>query len=348
MKNIKKILINENATIKQALKIISKGAIQIGIVVNDKKKLVGTLSDGDIRRGFLNDLNLDSSIKSIIYKKPIIAKKNESKEKFLKNALSKNIYQIPIVDGKNKVIGIHLFDKFIKEENKSNKVVIMAGGRGMRLRPLTKDIPKPMLKVGDKPILQTIIEKFKQSGFKNFIICVNYKYKVITNFFGNGKKFGVKIQYVHEKKRLGTAGALSIIKEKINEPFFVINGDLLTTLNFGKMLNFHIEHNSKSTIAIKEHVINVTYGIVKIKNLDVLSINEKPNINYFVNAGIYLLDPNCIRFVPKNKKFDMPSLLKKIITKKYKTICFPIQEDWLDIGRLDDFKKAQSDHSQVI
>ncbi len=183
MKNIEKIKISPNATIKQALKTISKGAIKIAIVVDKKNKLLGTLTDGDIRRGFLKGLNINSPINSIIFKKPTIVKKNYSKEKLLKIAFSKKIYQIPIVDNNGKVKGIHILDELIEPKNKSNKVVIMAGGRGMRLRPLTKKIPKPMLKVGNKPILQTIIEKFKKSGYKNFVVCVNYKSKIIKDFF---------------------------------------------------------------------------------------------------------------------------------------------------------------------
>ena len=213
MKNLEKIKITKDSTIKQALKIISNGAIKIAIVVDKKGILLGTLTDGDIRRGFLKGLDINSSINSIVYKKPYVAKKNDTKEKLLKIALSKKIYQIPVVDKNFKVIGIHVLDELIGLKKKSNLVVIMAGGRGMRLRPLTKNIPKPMLKVGDRPILQTIIEKFIDSGYDNFVICVNYKSKVIVDYFGNGKKFGANIEYIHEKIRMGTAGALSLIKK---------------------------------------------------------------------------------------------------------------------------------------
>ena len=214
MKKANRIKVTLDATIREALKVISEGNLQIAIVVNKKGKLLGTLTDGDIRRGLLKGLDIDSSIKSIVYKKPLIAKENDSKEKVLKIALSKKIYQIPVVDKNYKVIGIHVLDELIGPKKKSNLVVIMAGGRGMRLRPLTKNIPKPMLKVGDRPIVQTIIEKFIESGYDNFVICVNYKSKVIIDYFGNGKKFGAKIEYIHEKIRMGTAGAVSLIKKK--------------------------------------------------------------------------------------------------------------------------------------
>jgi dTDP-glucose pyrophosphorylase/predicted transcriptional regulator len=342
MKSVEKIKISKNATIKQALKTISVGNLQIAIVVDKKDRLLGTLTDGDIRRGFLNGLDINSSIESIVFKKPITAKKYDAKEKLLKIALSKRKYQIPVVDNNGKVIGMHILDELIENKNKSNLVVIMAGGRGMRLRPLTKNTPKPMLKVGSKPILETIIEKFKESGYKKFIICVNYKSKIIKNYFGEGKVLGVKIEYIEEKKRMGTAGGLSLLKTKPKEPFFVINGDLLTNLNFEKMLDFHREHKSKATMCITECIINSPYGVVKTNNENIKSIEEKSTYKFFVNAGIYILDPKCINFIPK-KFYDMPTLFKKIISKKFKTISFPLGEYWLDIGRHSDYKKANEE-----
>ncbi|WP_440681198.1 nucleotidyltransferase family protein [Candidatus Pelagibacter sp. HIMB1623] len=347
MKNIEKIKITLNAKIKEALKIISDGRIQIAIVVDKKGKLLGTLTDGDIRRGLLNGLNVDSSIRSLVFKKPITVKKNESKKKILKIAISKNIYQIPVVDSTGKVISVHVLNELIKPKNKSNLVVIMAGGKGMRLRPLTKHIPKPMLKVGNKPIIQTLIEKFDQSGYKNFLICVNYKSKVIKDYFGDGSKFGVSIKYIEEKIRMGTAGSLSLLRKKPKDPFFVINGDLLINLDFEKMLDFHFEHNSKATMCINEYNIDSPYGEVKLDNENIISIKEKPKHKYFVNSGIYILDPECIGLIPK-KFYDMTSLFKKMIVNKYKIVSFPLGEYWLDIGRLNDFKKANLEYNNFF
>jgi len=347
MKSIEKIKITKDATIKQALKVISDGSFRIAIIVDKKDKLLGILTDGHIRRGFLKGLDINSSVKSIIFKKPIIAKKKDTREKLLKIALSKKIYQIPVVDSNGKAIGIHVLDELIQPKNKSNKVVIMAGGKGMRLRPLTKNIPKPMLRVGKKPILQTIIEKFKESGYENFVICVNHLSKVIKNYFGNGTKFGVKIEYIHEKKRMGTAGALSLFKTKLTEPFFVINGDLMINLDFEKMLDFHNENNSKATMCIAEYNLELPYGEVKLNNEKIVSIEEKPIHKIFVNAGVYILDPKCIELIPKTF-YDMPSLFKKIIANKKKTISFPIHEYWVDIGRFDDYKKAKLEYSKMF
>jgi dTDP-glucose pyrophosphorylase len=344
MKNIEKLKITKDSTIKQALKVISKGGVKIAIIVDKKNKLLGTLTDGDIRRGFLKGLDLNSSIKSIITKKPIITKKIDIKKKTFRDALLKKIYQIPIVDNNHKFIGIHLLDKLIKVKKKNNKVIIMAGGRGTRLRPLTKNIPKPMLKIRNKPILQTIVEKFKLSGYTNFTICVNYKSKVIKNYFGNGKKFGVKIDYIHEKRRMGTAGALSLLKNKPKESFFVINGDLLTNFDFEKLLDFHLDNKSRATMCVTEYIINSPYGEVRLDDINIVSIKEKPKHKFFVNAGIYVLDPKCIKLIPKIF-FDMTSLFKKIISSKYKTISFPITESWLDVGRMGDFRKANEEYN---
>jgi dTDP-glucose pyrophosphorylase/predicted transcriptional regulator len=347
MKNINSIKIYANTTIKEALKVISKGDIQIALVVSKKDKLIGTLTDGDIRRGFLKGLNIKSSIKTIYYKKPIVGKIYDSKEKLLKIALSKRILQIPIIDGRGKVLGIHVINDLLKTKNKSNLVILMAGGRGIRLRPLTKNLPKPMLKVGNKPILEILLERFKENGFSNFLISVNYKSKIIKRYFGNGQKFGVKINYIEEKKKMGTAGCLSLLKKKPDKAFFVANGDLLTNLDFEKMLHFHYNHNSKATMAIKEYNINSLYGEVKVKNENIYSIVEKPIYKFFINAGAYIIEPEYLKLIPK-KFYDMTSFFKKIIEMKIMAKPFPIDEFWLDIGRHADYVKANDEYNSLI
>lgn len=343
MKNIKKIKIYEDSTIKQALRAISRGQIKIAIVVNAKDKLVGTLSDGDIRRGFLKGLNINSSIKSLINKKPLISKMGERNESVLKIAYSKKINQIPVVNNKGKVIEILTINDPIKDKLTFNYVVIMAGGKGTRLKPLTKSTPKPMLKVGNKPILETIIRRFRDCGYKNIILCVNYKSNKIQHYFKNGSKFGVRIKYIKEKKRMGTAGALSLLKrEKLSEPFFVTNGDLLTNLNYEKMLDFHQKYNAMATMCVKEYNLSSPYGEVNLMNENIYNIQEKPTHKFFANSGIYVLNPECINLVPK-KFYDMTSLFKKMISKKKKVISFPIDEYWKDIGRPSDYETANKE-----
>lgn len=348
MKNIDNIKLNINSTIKEALKIIDNGALQIALVVNENDILLGTLTDGDIRRGLLKGLDLNSSIESIIFKTPTIAKISDTKEEILKLALSKKLHQIPIVDERGKILGIHEIEELIKPKDKTNKVILMVGGLGTRLRPLTENTPKPMLKVGNKPILQTIVEKFAEYGYTNIIMCVNYKSHMIQDYFGDGKEFGVNIEYILENQRMGTAGALSLLKDKPNEPFFVMNGDLLTNINFEHLHNYHIATNSIGTMCVREYDFQVPYGVVNIKDSKIISIEEKPTHKFFVSAGIYMLNSEVLNYIPKNEFFDMPTLFDKLISLNQNTVSFPIREYWLDIGRMEEYKKANDEYGEMF
>jgi len=348
MKNIENVKLHINSTIKQALEIIDKAAMQIALIVDENDKLLGTLTDGDIRRGLLKGLDLNSSIESIIFKTPTIAKISDTKEDILKNALSKKLHQIPIVDENGKIIGIQEIEELIKPKEKANKVILMVGGLGTRLRPLTDNIPKPMLKVGNKPILQTIIEKFAEYGYTNVVLCVNYKSHVIEDYFGDGSEFGVNIEYVFEEQRMGTAGALSLLKEKPSEPFFVMNGDLLTNVNFEHLDSYHITNNSMGTMCVREYDFQVPYGVVNIKGSKILSIEEKPTHKFFVSAGIYMLSPEILEYIPQNKFYDMPTLFEKLISEDKNIISFPLREYWLDIGRIEEYKKANEEYEEVF
>lgn len=348
MTSYKDILLTPNATIREALLVISAGVRKIALVVNENEKLIGTLTDGDIRRGLLNNLSLSDSIESIFFKTPTICNISDSKERILEIALAKKISHIPIVDNKGKLVGIEGIDTLLKTDVKVNKVVLMVGGLGTRLRPLTDHTPKPMLKVGDKPILETIILNFKKYGFSNILLSVSYKAEIIKEYFGDGSKFGVNIEYIYEEKRMGTAGALSLMNEKLNEPFFVMNGDLLTNLNFENMMKFHLENNSMATMGVREYDFQVPYGVVNVDGHDILSIEEKPIQHFFVSGGVYILDAESLKLIPKNEYYDMPTLFENIIEKKMKSISFPIRGYWMDIGRLEDFKKANDEYAEVF
>jgi dTDP-glucose pyrophosphorylase len=348
MKKIENLKLNINSTIKEALEIIDKAAMQIALVIDDRDKLLGTLTDGDIRRGLLRGLDLNSSIKTIVYKTPTVANISDTKEEILKLALSKKLHQVPIIDNDGKIVGIQEIEELIKPKNKTNKVILMVGGLGTRLRPLTENTPKPMLKVGNKPILQTIVEKFSEYGYTNIVMCVNYKSYVIQDYFGDGKKFGVNIEYILEKQRMGTAGALSLLKEKPDEPFFVMNGDLLTNVNFEHLHDFHSANNSMGTMCVREYDFQVPYGVVNIDGSKILSIEEKPTHKFFVSAGIYMLSPDVLKYIPKNDFYDMPTLFEKLISENKNTISFPLREYWLDIGRMEEYKKANDEYDEVF
>ncbi|MCT7626108.1 nucleotidyltransferase family protein [Aliarcobacter butzleri] len=348
MRNIDNIKLNINSTIKEALQIIDNGALQIALVVDENDILIGTLTDGDIRRGLLKGSDLNSSVESIIFKTPTIAKISDTKEDILKLALSKKLHQIPIIDENGKIVGLQEIEELIKPKNKTNKVVLMVGGLGTRLRPLTETTPKPMLKVGNKPILQTIVEKFAEYGYTNIIMCVNYKSHIIQDYFGDGSDFGVNIEYILEEQRMGTAGALSLLTHKPTEPFFVMNGDLLTNVNFEHLHNYHIATNSIGTMCVREYDFQVPYGVVNIKDSKIISIEEKPTHKFFVSAGIYMLSQEVLEYIPENQFYDMPTLFEKIISKGKNTISFPLREYWLDIGRIEEYKKANEEYDEVF
>lgn len=348
MKSIEYIKLNSDSTIKEALKIIDSGAMQIAIVVDQDNRLLGTLTDGDIRRGLLNNLGLDDCIESIIFKTPTIAMLSDTKEEILQKALAKKLHQIPIVDEDNRVIGIKEIEELVRPHTKPNRVVLMVGGLGTRLYPLTENTPKPMLKVGNKPILQTIVEKFAEYGFVNIVMCVNYKSHIIEDYFGDGSAFGVNIEYVLEEQRMGTAGALSLLGSIPKEPFFVMNGDLLTNVNFEHLLDYHTSQNAVATMGVREYDFQVPYGVVNINEGKITSIIEKPVHKFFVSAGIYMLSSETLSLIPKNEFYDMPTLFEKLISLNKSTVSFPIREYWLDIGRMEEYEQANSEYHGVF
>jgi len=348
VKNYKGILLKPTSTIKEALQIIDSGAMKIALVVDEDEKLLGTLTDGDIRRGLLKNLSLADSIESVIFKTPTVCNVEDTKEHILEVAIDRKLYQVPIVDNEGRLVGIEEMDELLKPSVKTNRVVLMVGGLGTRLRPLTEHTPKPMLKVGNKPILETIILNFKKYGFTNIILSVSYKSEIIEEYFKDGQEFGVNIEYIHENKRMGTAGALGLIREKLNEPFFVMNGDLLTNINFEHMMEYHLSNNAIATMGVREYDFQVPYGVVNVDGEKILSIEEKPVHSFFVSAGVYVLDSKVLDFIPNDEFYDMPTLFEKVIENNMKSVSFPIREYWLDIGRLEELEKANNEYNEVF
>lgn len=348
MNTFKNVLLKPDATIRQALAIIDSGSMKIALVVDENEMLLGTLTDGDIRRAILNGYGLDDAIQNIYNRTPTTCGINDSKEKILQLAVARKLYQIPILDSDGRIVEITEVDDLLLPRHRSNKVVIMAGGLGTRLSPLTDTTPKPMLHVGNKPILETIIENFAKYGYSELILSVSYKSHVIEEYFGDGKAFGVNIEYVHESKRMGTAGALGLMRERLSEPFFVMNGDLLTNINFEHLHDYHVAHDAVATMAVREYDFQVPYGVVNVRDGLIESIEEKPVHKFFVSAGIYMLSPAALEQVPENEFFDMPTLFEALIVKKQAAVSFPIREYWLDIGRVSDFERANSEYSGVF
>ena len=348
MENIENIKLTIASTIKEALTIIDSGAIKLAIVVDKNDKLIGTLTDGDIRRSFLEGKVLDDTIEEVYFKEPTTVSVNTSKEEIINICTSKKIYQIPVIDEKGRVVSITMLDELLKPQRHPNKVVLMVGGLGTRLRPLTDTTPKPLLKVGDKPIIETIMKSFSKYGFKDFILGVNYKSEMFEEYFGDGSQFGLNIEYVHEEKRLGTAGALSLMRDKLDDDFFVMNGDLLTNVNFENLLKFHQDGNAEGTMCVREYDFQVPYGVVDVANGKIQSITEKPTHKFFVSAGIYMLSPSVLKEIPDDIFYDMPTLFEKLIDMGKNAISFPLHEYWLDIGRIEEFEKANNEYHEVF
>jgi len=348
MQEIEDIIVYESSTILEVLEKIDKSSKQLAVVVDENKKLLGTISDGDIRRALLKNISLTDNIRDVYFKEPSVASINDTKEEILNICRRKKIHQIPVIDNDGNLIGLEVLDELISKEIKTNKVVLMVGGLGTRLRPLTEETPKPMLNVGNKPILHTIVEKFAEYGYIDIIMCVNYKSHKIKEYFKDGSKFGVHIEYIYEEQRMGTAGALSLLANKPTEPFFVMNGDLLTNINFEALENYHNSYHSIGTMCVREYDFQVPYGVVNIENSSILSIEEKPVHKFFVNAGIYMLSPEALTYIPKDSFFDMPSLFERLIEEEKKVVSFPIREYWLDIGRMEEYKKANDDYAELF
>jgi dTDP-glucose pyrophosphorylase/predicted transcriptional regulator len=348
MKDWKKITAKPDNTIVEVIDIINRGNIQFSIVLNENNQLLGSVTDGDIRRGILNNTDLNSPVSNIMNTSPYVCTEEDDEDQLLKLMRSKDIHQIPILNKNKEVLGIRVQNELLLKKNHQNLVVIMAGGLGKRLGKRTEECPKPLLKVGEIPILETIIKNFKSSGFSNFVLSVNYKSEMIDEYFGQGEKFGVNIDYIEEEEPLGTAGSLSLLRKAPNAPIIVMNGDLLTKINFSNLLDYHQKSNSVATMCVREYDFQVPYGVVHTEDGKIQKIEEKPVHNFFVNAGIYVLDSDILQIIPKQTYFDMPSLFEKLIKTNKNTSVFPVCEYWIDIGREQEFKKANIEFSKVF
>ena len=329
--NWKKTILSLHNSIADAIVCLNKTSARI-VIVTQKKKFYGIINDGDIRRGFLRGLKITDSLSKIVQKKPIVCKPDDPIQK-IKNIMVKNqIYQIPIIDNKKNILGINTIENIENRNLKDTIFVIVAGGFGKRLLPLTSKTPKPMLKIDGVPMIEKIILKASSEGFLNFIISVHYKKNVIKKYLGNGKKYGINIKYLEEKKPLGTAGFLSILKHKKNTNLVVTNADVYSQLKYENLLNFHISQNSKITTTVKIHQYINPYGVVRTNGNNILEIVEKPSTQTFVNVGVYVINTNIIKYLKTNTKIDMTDFINLIINKKISCIAFPLHERWEDFS----------------
>ncbi|WP_137671351.1 nucleotidyltransferase family protein [Agarivorans sp. Toyoura001] len=340
-----KTLISASSTIKQALEVINSEALRVAIVVDQDKKLLGMVTDGDIRRGLLNDLALVDPVVKVMRTNPTTAVEGSSREELIGLMEKLDILSVPLLDLSGRIIGLETLHGVLHQPTLQNPVFIMAGGFGTRLKPLTDTCPKPMLHIGNKPILETVIRSFIKAGFVNFYISTHYMPEQIQAHFGDGSEMGVNVTYVHEEQPLGTGGALGLLPKDLpkNLPLIMMNGDVLTKVDFQRLLDFHVDNGADATMCVREYDYQIPYGVINGEGNKITSMVEKPVQRFFVNAGIYVVSPEVIASVPKNHRVDMPTLLEEHMNERDNVLMFPIHEYWLDIGRMDDFNRAQAD-----
>jgi dTDP-glucose pyrophosphorylase/predicted transcriptional regulator len=333
-------VISTEASLKQAVVNLNESAMQIILVVESDGTLAGTITDGDIRRGLLRGLNLDSSIDSIIHREAMVVPPQIGRDMVLHLMKSNGINALPVVDESRRIVGLHLLNEMLALTQRSNVMVIMAGGQGSRLRPHTENCPKPLLPVGGRPMLEHIIERAKNEGFRHFVLAIHYLGHMIEEYFGDGSRWQIKIEYLREDTPLGTAGAIGLLASRPTAPFVVSNGDVLTDIRYGELLEFHCRHGAAATMAVRLHEWQHPFGVVRTKGVDIVGFDEKPIARSHINAGIYVLEPSTLDVLRKGEHCDMPTLFARLQELAARTIVYPMHEPWLDVGRPADYQQA--------
>jgi len=334
--------IPKNARLQEAAENLTESALKISLVVDEQERLLGTVSDGDIRRGLLAGLTLDSPVLEVMRRSPLVVPEGIAPDLVRQIMVANKIHQIPEVDQDNRVLALHTWDAFESSVAHESVMVIMAGGKGTRLRPHTEDCPKPMLPVRGKPMLEHIIERAKAEGFRDFVLSIHYLGQIIEDHFGNGEKLGVSIEYLRETSPLGTAGALSLFTKRPKTPFVVTNGDVLTDIRYSDLLDFHNRHSAHATMAVRLHEWQHPFGVVEMDGLAIVGFEEKPIARSHINAGVYAISPAALDYLEKNENCDMPKLFERLHAQQMRIIAYPMHEPWLDVGRPADLVSAQS------
>lgn len=340
----KKACVSVDSPIEAAVRSLNHSSLRIVLIVKNENEFIGTVSDGDVRRGLLKGHNLSTPVAEIVQRKPIVVPPDIDRDSVIKLMMANKIHQMPVVDEANKVVGLYVWDDLTTPPQRSNVMVIMAGGLGSRLRPHTEHCPKPLLPVAGKPMLEHIIDRAKGEGFHRFIVATHYLGDMIESYFQDGKKLGVEIEYLRETTPLGTAGALSLMRKKPEAPFVVTNGDVITDIAYGDLLEFHVRNFATATMAVRLHEWQQPYGVVQVDGLDIIGFEEKPIVQCHINAGVYVLDPEVLEVLPTNVRFDMPSVFETLQSQSRRVVAYPIHEPWLDVGRPADLIKARQNH----
>ena len=332
-------------TMGKAVKVLEENRVLgIALVIDKHRKLLGTVTDGDIRRAIIGHCGMETPVEQLMNNSPVVVTARDGKEK-IDHVMAENfIARLPVINDDGVIIGLVGQDSVFTSSGDDNSILLMAGGFGRRLHPLTESTPKPLLKVADKPILEAIVDQLSEQGFKRLFMSLHYRGEMIKDYFGDGSNWNVTIQYLEENAPLGTAGALSLVNSAdVVYPRMVINGDVMTRMNYGRLLAFHREQGGVATLCVKEYEHHIPYGVVEIEREQVSQINEKPLHKCFVNAGIYVLNEAVVRAVDDIRPLAMTDLLSSLVTKGERVNAYPIHEYWLDIGRLSEYRRATKD-----
>ena len=346
-RDLTSLLVQVDSSIDEAISAIDSTPDRIALIIDEDRHMTGTVTDGDIRRGILANLDTSDSVanlerfRSEQYRRPIVAPSDTSADAQRRIMAENAVRHLPLVDASNRITGLAVISDFVSEPESEVSAVIFAGGKGTRLKPLTDDTPKPMLPIGGRPILEWVIAQIKSANIHDISIVAHYLPEMITGHFGDGEGFGVDIRYAHESEPGGTAGGLKLL-ERPQHPILVINADIFTDLNFLDMINFHVEHEAEMTVAVRKYQTHVEYGVVDTDGINIKGLVEKPSFDFFINAGIYVLDPSCFDYFPDEGRFEMTDLISRLIESDQNVISFPIHESWLDIGQHADYEKAVS------
>ncbi len=341
-------MVQPSTPVLEVMQVLDSSKLQIVLVVDEQRKLLGSVTDGDIRRGILAGVSVEAPVERIMNRAPRACSVNDSRETVLASMKATKLHQIPLVDEDMRVQGLEVIDELIQNGGRDNWVVLMAGGYGSRLRPHTDNCPKPLLEVGQSPLLEIIIKELRKYGLRKFFIALHYKKEMIRDYFGDGKKWNVRIEYIQEEEKLGTAGALGLLPEKPTAPLLVMNSDLLTNVNYSLLFDYHREHGAAASMCVREYVMQVPFGVAKLDKHRLVSIEEKPKQHFFVNAGIYLLEPSALDLIAPNQRLDMNELLEELLRRKQQVNVFPIREYWLDVGRETDLEKANKEYPEYF
>lgn len=343
MKDWNKHIVKDSVNTLEVIRTINELQLHFVVVVSESGRLLGTVTDGDIRRGLLAGKDLNKSVGEVMNADPFVVTADYDPSKVRKMCTKKGITFVPMVDEKGNLINVITSSDLVFERKSEFPVVIMAGGLGSRLGDLTKNCPKPMIRIGGKPILEILLEKIAAQGFREIYLCVNYLHEQIQEHFGDGERLGLKIEYIVENTRMGTAGALSLLKGKLDRPFIVTNADIITDINFNHMIDFFNNEKADAIVGVRTYEVEIPFGVIKAKDKKLVAIEEKPRVAYLVSAGMYVISPKLIDLVSPSTYLDMPHFLEKIMAEKKAVNVFPIHENWIDVGRASDLMLASKE-----